>query len=67
MPFTVSQLVGMVTLLRDLYVSLHFEKQLPHFLQRAIKDLKPSIQVASGVCVSYIVLWGQFLEENGPF
>ena len=30
LPFSHSQLVGMVTVLRDVYVSLHMEKYLPH-------------------------------------
>ena len=45
MPFSVPDLTNMVQQLRDLYVSLHFEKQLPHTLQRALRDTKPTVQV----------------------
>ena len=45
MPFSIPDLTNMVQQLRDLYVSLHSEKQLPHSLQRALRDTKPTIQV----------------------
>jgi hypothetical protein len=46
MPFSIPDLTNMVQQLRDLYVNLHFEKQLPHALQRTLRDTKPTLQVS---------------------
>ncbi|CAI8019715.1 Ubiquitin-protein ligase E3C [Geodia barretti] len=45
LPFSRGQLVEMVAVLRDVYVSLHMEKHLPHSLFRAparLVEMKPS-------------------------
>jgi hypothetical protein len=45
LPFSRGQLVEMVAVLRDVYVSLHMEKHLPHSLSRAparLAEMKPS-------------------------
>lgn len=45
MPFAVSQLVTMVTLLRDCYLSLHMERHLPRIInQRHRLETTPTAQ-----------------------
>ena len=52
MPFAIPDLSEMVQQLRDLFVCLHFEKQLPHALQRSLRDTKPTTQVGVSLSVS---------------
>ena len=40
MPFAVSQLVAMVTLLRDCFLSLHMERHLPHTISQRQRPLE---------------------------
>ena len=59
MPFPTTHLARMVQQLRDLFVSLHFEKQLPHLHQKAGRDLKPTTQVCIDITGPMSVVTGR--------